>query len=216
MKKIAKATGKIVYCFDLPAGWTCPAANLCLSKSNKTSGKITDGKHSKFRCYAASLEAAFPATRRLRWHNFDLLKQCSDSHSMEKLLSQSLPPDAQIVRIHSSGDFFNLDYFQAWKTICKKNTHVIFYGYTKRADLFGNQPTPFNMRFVQSIGGKYDSIQTQLPKSYVVDTPNQPFPVFDVDEKSELHILNGGGDFGLLIHGVQPAGWKGLDKGIAK
>ena len=211
MIKLSKALNKKVYAFDLPAGWSCPAANICLSKAHKQTGKIKDGPHALFRCYAASLEAVYPAVRQLRWHNFERLKNTSN---MYNLIQSSLPSDLEILRLHSSGDFFNQDYFTAWLKVIGENPKIVFYGYTKRADLFVNLTIPGNLHFVQSHGGKLDQIDTGLPTSYVVDSPNgHKFPVYSTDEQSELHILSDrGGDFGLLIHGVQPKGFKGIDK----
>ena len=209
MKKLSKATGKKVYAFDLPAGWSCPAAQTCLSKADKVTGKITDGKDATFRCYAASLEAVFPACRKLRWHNFDLLQNTSN---MYQLLEDSLPSETEIIRIHSSGDFFNAKYLEAWITVAGAHPLTIIYGYTKRLDLLERltHPLPGNMRLVTSVGGKYDDINVKLPSATVVDHTLHPFPVFSTDADSELHILNGGGDFGLMIHGVQPKGWNGF------
>ena len=212
MRKLAKATGKVVYAFDLPAGWSCPAADICLSKAHKKTGHITDGKDALFRCYAASLEAVYPAVRRLRWHNFDLLRNTSDMH---KLIVDSLPSNLEILRLHSSGDFFNKTYHRAWMQVAIENPSITFYGYTKRADLWvaGKANIPANMLFIQSHGGKLDHIQTGLSVSYVVtEASGHDFPVFSTDEQSELHILAGGGDFGLLIHGVQPKGFKEIDE----
>src|SRR5262245_37884234 len=50
--------------FSLPAGWTCPAAKECLSKADRKTGHIKDGKHVKFRCYAASMECRRPSVRK--------------------------------------------------------------------------------------------------------------------------------------------------------
>ena len=210
LKELAKATGKKVYGFDLPAGWSCPGANECLSKAHKSTGKITDGANTKFRCYAASLEAAFPQVRSLRWHNFDLLR---GSLNILTLLTNSLPSGAEIVRIHTSGDFFNLEYLQAWASLATANPTIIFYGYSKRADLFSrlDGTLPPNMHFAKSAGGRYDHIDVNLPTATVVDYCPQPFPVFSEEADSELHLLAGGGDFGLLIHGTQPKGWTGLN-----
>jgi len=207
MKKLSKATGKKVYAFDLPAGWSCPAAKDCLSKAHKITGKIKDGKDAKFRCYAASLEAAFPATRKLRWHNFDLLRNTSNMHT---LIQHSMPADAEIIRIHSSGDFFNQAYFNAWLKIAKENPTILFYGYTKRVDLIKSTKVPGNLILVISQGGTLSGKTLHgMITATVVTHKNYTFPVFDVDEQSELHIINGGGSFGLMIHGTQPAGWNG-------
>ena len=49
-----------VYTFSLPAGVSCPGAVDCLSYSDRVTGKITDGKHTQFRCFMASIESISP------------------------------------------------------------------------------------------------------------------------------------------------------------
>ena len=70
LRKLSVRESVKVAAFDLPAGWSCPAADICFSKADKTTGKITDGENCMFRCYAASTEALYSRTRELRWHNF--------------------------------------------------------------------------------------------------------------------------------------------------
>jgi hypothetical protein len=50
---------------------------------------------------------------------------------MGKLISESLPPEATIVRIHVSGDFYSEAYFLAWIDVAKQRPDVKFYAYTK-------------------------------------------------------------------------------------
>ena len=64
--------GEVV--FNLPASHSCPFAKDCRATADRRTGRITDGKQSKFRCYAASVEAAFPNARKLHWSNFEALK----------------------------------------------------------------------------------------------------------------------------------------------
>ena len=66
-------TGKRkVYSMDIRAGHTCPGAKDCFSKV--VDGKIVDGKHTEFRCYAASLEALYTNTYNRHNENEDALK----------------------------------------------------------------------------------------------------------------------------------------------
>jgi len=198
-----------VFSFDLPAGWTCPMADICLSKADKITGKITDGKNSKFRCYAASIESAFTSARQSHWHNFDLLKNKS-VESMTALLLESLPSTAKIVRIHSSGDFFNPKYFQAWVNVAIARPDVIFFGYTKILN-YVQFSKPVNFKLVYSMGGKMDAQVTVEPVSYVVNT------VQDAIERGlEVSCLDHPADdynfvmaqksFALALHGTQPKG----------
>lgn len=39
--------------------------------------------------------------------------------------------NAPVVRVHSSGDFFSNEYINMWNRIAKKNTHALFWAYTR-------------------------------------------------------------------------------------
>ena len=122
--------GKRVHTFSLPAGYSCPAALDCLSRADRTSGQITDGRLTEYRCFAASDEAKSPNARNARWHNFDILRNL-DMWEIVNKLQQSIPTKAQIVRIHVSGDFYNSRYFHAWMIVARMNPNIHFYAYTK-------------------------------------------------------------------------------------
>lgn len=85
--------------FSLPAGWTCPGAKDCLAKANRETGKITDGDNIKFRCFSASNEAIFPAVRKARWKNFELLKNKSKEEMIDLIL-KSLPEQNELIRLY--------------------------------------------------------------------------------------------------------------------
>ena len=208
MNKLAKFKGlksRQVVSFDLPAGYTCPMASLCLSKADRVTGKITDGRDAQFRCYASSLEAVFKSARLLHWHNFELLRKSDDIAS---LIEASLPRDIKIVRIHSSGDFFNKKYFQAWVSVAVNHPEISFFGYTKILD-YVSAELPKNFGLVYSMGGKLDHKVTNEPRSYVVQTSQdaekmglvvscQENPVDDFDYVMSRQ------SFALVLHGTQP------------
>lgn len=199
--------GKKVFTFSLPAGWTCPNALDCLSKSNEETGKITDGNLMKFRCFAASAEAVYPAVRKSRWKNFRLLKE---AENMAKLIQASLPKKAEIIRIHVSGDFFNKDYFCAWLKVAENNPSIKFYFYTKMvsyvlkySDLF-----PENFVYTVSRGGKEDNLidSYKLRESIVVFSEKEASDKNLEIDHDDSHAMTQGQSFALLIHGVQPSG----------
>ena len=203
-----------VVALDLPAGWTCPSAQDCKSKADRVTGKITDGAECKFRCYATSAESAFTTTRVMRWYNFDLLRKAKTEYRMQELILASLPANLRIVRIHSSGDFYNRAYFNAWNRVAYLRSDITFYGYTKQAQYLENASMPDNMRIVVSAGGRNNDKAPKVARAHVVFSKNQEYPVY-TDVKSELHVLTQAGDFGLLIHGTQPAGfYKRLAQGV--
>ena len=108
LQKLQKRIGKRVYSFNLPAGHSCPWALDCFSKADKVTGKITDGPAMKFRCYASSLEALYPSVRKMYHSNYEEIKAFNGNADMisEALLS-AMPKKAEVIRIHTSGDFFH-------------------------------------------------------------------------------------------------------------
>lgn len=218
MVKLASYLGvakKQVSSFDIPAGHTCPAASLCLSMADKVTGKITDGKDAQFRCYAASSEAAFKNTRLLRWHNFDLLKSLENSiDGMVELIENSLPKNIRVVRVHSSGDFFHKNYFQAWVRVAKNHPEIHFFGYTKILN-YVNADKSDNFRLVYSFGGKMDAKVSNEPVAYVVNTPADGqalgLPVSCLDNPvDDFDYVMAGKSFALSLHGTQPKKAHGL------
>ena len=199
-----------VVAFDLPAGYACPAANLCKAYFNPLSRKVYDAKGSRFRCYAASVEARFPNTSRMRWDNYNGLVG-KNTQAMYKIILKSLPKNVKIVRVHSSGDFFNESYFDAWCKVALSRPDVIFFGYTKILPYIKklqgmNLP---NFRLVYSYGGKMDSMRISEPTVYVVEKTSQAkklhVPVACINSPADdyAYIMKGE-SFALLIHGTQP------------
>jgi len=193
--------------FDLPAGWTCPAADMCLSKANRETGKITDGDNCQFRCYAASIEAFSPSARSNHWDNFDALKGL-DTQAMAQLISDNLPK-VKVVRIHASGDFFSKAYFMAWVEVAKMNPDIIFFGYTKMLPFLSIE-MPDNMSIVYSHGGKFDALVNSEPVAYVVDTVADAIaqglhPACVDNPSDDFDLIRAGKSFALALHGTQPA-----------
>ena len=195
-----------VCAFDLPAGYTCPAADICLSRANKVTGKITDGKNCQFRCYAASTEACYTNVRKLRWHNFDALRSAPD---MVALIEQSLPKGIKVVRLHSSGDFFSLDYFKAWYQVAVNHPEIEFFGYTKVLP-YVQAVKPDNFSLIYSMGGKMDELHTVEPYAMIVESLFDAEKVGLIDPcldnpAGDFDFIKRGQSFVLLLHGTQPA-----------
>ena len=200
-----------LYSFSLPSGYTCPFALDCLSKADRITGKITDGKHTLFRCFSASDEARSPQARNQRWHNFDLLRGL-DFEDMVSLLMDSLPTDLDICRVHVGGDFFNQKYFEAWLQVARLNPNKPFYAYTKSIPYWVNNlfNIPNNFILNASRGGRMDNLidDFDLKVAEVVysieeaETKNLPI------DHTEEYALKDNGNFALLLHGTQPKGSK--------
>jgi hypothetical protein len=197
-----------IWTFSLPAGWTCPGAKDCLARVPRDGGKIQDGPETKFRCFAASQESVFPNVRDSRWHNFDLLTAAKTREAMRDLILESLPPRAQLVRVHVSGDFFNEAYFLAWADVAQACPNRIFYGYTKSVHIFlkHRSDLPPNFRFTASFGGRHDALVVKHGLKYakVVFSPEEAALKELPIDHDDRHAYGYDGPFALLLHGTQP------------
>jgi len=203
--------GDKIATMSLPAGHSCPFAKECHSKANKITGKIIDGKHCQFRCYSASQEALYPALRKARWHNFNLLRRARTEKSMGKLIQDSLPLMVDKVRVHVSGDFFSERYFLAWLNVALNNPSILFYGYTKALPFMVKYRKyfPGNFRFVASKGGTHDHLIKEHGLRYaevVFSIEEAEAKGLDVDHDDSHAISMDSRPFALLLHATQPAG----------
>lgn len=201
---------KAIATFSLPAGWTCPFAKECLSKANRLTGRIVDGQHCRFRCFAASQECFQPSVRIARWRNFELIRQARTVEKMANLIQKSIPYGITMVRTHVSGDFFSERYFLAWLNVALNNPMVTFYGYTKALPHLVKYKKwiPGNFRFTASKGGTCDNLigKHRLRFAEVVFSPEEARRKgFEIDH-DDSHAFGGDKSFALLLHGTQPVG----------
>jgi hypothetical protein len=202
-----------IFTFSLPAGYACPGANLCKSQAVKTDEgmRIKDGPNCQFRCYAAVDELLKPVVRASRWNNFNALKGKSIDEMVE-LIQANLPHKKwkYMVRLHVSGDYFSQDYFDAWLTVAKLNPQTIFYGYTKSLPFWIKRikELPTNLRLTASIGGRWDSLiePHKLRYAKVVFSEAEAKRLKLPLDHDDSHAYSGKGNFGILLHGTQPAG----------
>lgn len=199
---------------SLPAGHSCPFAKDCRSSADRITGKITDGPHTQFRCYAANSEALFRNVRDGRWRNFELIKACNgNTLQMAALIDASIPRrngKTSLVRFHQSGDFFSQAYFDAWLLVAKYNPGLVFYGYTKALPFWVKRlgDIPANFKVVASRGGTHDALIEQhgLRSAKVVFSEYQARKLKLPIDHDDTHVWKYDGDFAILIHGTQPAG----------
>jgi hypothetical protein len=204
-----------VYSFSLLSGFSCPKALDCQTYAikDKATGKRTvlDGKHAEFRCFSAIQEAQYPSVYNQRKHNFDTLLEHKDNYiDMTELILNSLPVNADYIRVHVGGDFFNKNYMLAWYLVAKLNPNIKFYAYTKSikwmSDLEHHRPNNFSM--IASYGSKEDALidELNLKSANVVFHPSETTKPID---KNEYYAINDKGSFSLLLHGTQKQGSKG-------
>jgi hypothetical protein len=196
--------------FALPAGHSCPFANECLSKSDRFTGRITDGPQARFRCFSATNEARATTVRNARWRNWELLQNAKTVQGMADLIQNSLPFGITMVRLHVSGDFYNETYFKAWLNVALNNPAITFYAYTKCLGYMVKykKAIPDNFRITASKGGKLDSLIGKHRLKYaevVFSTEEARRKGLEIDHDDSLAI-GSKKPFALLLHGGQPKG----------
>jgi hypothetical protein len=198
--------------FSLPSGYSCPFASDCLSKADRKTGKITDGKNMEYRCFAATMEARLPSVRNSRWDNFDALRKLKTTDAMVAALLDALPVKADVVRIHVGGDFYNQRYFDAWLRVAAMRPQTQFYAYTKSIGYWvarlGNIPA--NLSLNASRGGTQDHLIDEhgLKTAEVVYTEAEAAERGLPIDHDEYQAIKGTENFALLLHGTQPKGSK--------
>jgi hypothetical protein len=129
---------------------------------------------------------------------------------MFDLIDSALPKNAGIVRIHSAGDYFSPEYFDAWLAVARLNPDILFYSYTKALPYWVNRISmiPDNFVLTASYGGRRDDmIETyDLRSVRVINHPDEANGL-EIDHTDEHAARPSLRDipFALLIHGIQPA-----------
>lgn len=189
-----------ILAFDIPAGFTCGKADICLSYANRETGKIR--QVGRILCYASKGERYLPRTRKARWFNYMLLLSLgTDTDSIADLLAKGIKRTTKIVRVHSSGDFYDKAYFKAWCKVASKYPNIQFFGYTKYLE-YAVAEKPDNFILQYSFGGKDDSQYIELinrgyeiPAGFIGEYEGQyPHKVVCGDHAKHedyLSILNG-------------------------
>ena len=122
-----------IYSFNLPAGETCPFAGDC----------------KKF-CYAQKGRYNFGVVINRAVKNY---QESKGKFFGIKIAVEADIRRAKIIRIHSSGDFYNKRYANKWVKIAINNPGILFYAYTKSWEYF-KYKLPSNLILIESVGGK--------------------------------------------------------------
>jgi hypothetical protein len=201
-----------IHTLTLPSGKTCGGAKDCLAMAVRRNGKtkLVRGKDCKFTCYQASLESIFPTLFNLAHRNLELLKAAKTVEAMGKLIHDSLPKQARIIRIHPGGDFFSEEYFMAWINVALNNKNLLFYAYSKSVHIYKKLKhlVPSNLVITCSLGGKYDNLITKSMKTCeVVFSPEEAVAKgIPIDHDDSFAYSVGVKRFATLLHGKQQAG----------
>lgn len=135
-------------CWNLPARITCPQAKDCLPY-----------------CYASKGCYGFRDPQLSMQRHLDLSK----SDDFVRLMNEEIAWRVKnlkkkgitlYVRIHDSGDYYNLKYAMKWIEIAKANPEAVFYSYTKCVRMWNEIDDaglrPSNFKIIMSEGGKQD------------------------------------------------------------
>jgi hypothetical protein len=218
--KMSKGNAKLskdTLILSISAGLTCPGSSLCRAWVTLKDDKrvLNRGNESLFTCFAASEELRYPNVYKSRKYNFNLINGYvlkNDLKGLTELINRSIQSNRKNitkVRIHESGDFFNMLYLEAWKNVAELNKDLIFYCYTKSLLFFpSNRSIPDNFYMTASYGGKYDYL---IDRGYfkrfskVVFSEDEALKLGLSIDKDDSHCYEdkGKNGFGLLLHGLQ-------------
>ena len=227
LKLLEDRIDKKIYSFSLLSGHSCPFAHNCYSKV--INRKIVDGPNTQFRCFSASQESFYPKTYDAREYNFNLIKaEKGNINNLSYLIRESIPKNAEVIRIHIGGDFYNQSYFDSWLDVANRTPHINYYAYTKSLYYWiaRKQVIPKNLVLTASYGGKLDNLisKHRLRKAVVihdvktcqaiVDSGNSDivpcgkYKGYEIDH-DDFHAYDPklkNKSFGLLVHNLMPKG----------
>ena len=122
---------------------TCPNAGICANL-----------------CYARSGTFNFSNVKQA--HRAKLEMIINDLAGWEARMTEELRAKryrgGKYVRIHDAGDFFSVEYLDAWVRIAKATPDVTFYAYTKEVHMVKSAELPENFVVLFSMGGKQDAL----------------------------------------------------------
>lgn len=134
---------------ELPDGRrvkTCPSAGVCAAL-----------------CYARSGTYNFRNVKAAHTRHLQYVMDDPAGWEAEMCAEVARPKhDGGWVRIHDAGDFYTVDYLEAWCRIAEATPGVTFYAYTKEVsmvrDVTARGLVPANLLLVFSLGGKEDHL----------------------------------------------------------
>ena len=135
---------------------------------------------------------------------------------MFSILENALPKNAGVVRLHSAGEFFSQDYFDAWVAIATSNPGILFYAYTKALPYWIKRlkEIPENLVLTASYGGRRDDLieAYNLRSVRVINHPDEANGLeIDHDDSRSARPSFRNENFALLVHGINPKGSKAAE-----
>lgn len=118
-----------------------------------------------------------------------------------------------IIRIHDSGDFYNIEYVNKWLSIINAYPSVKFYAYTKMIPIFkrlkANNMIPSNLVIIYSEGGLADHlIQDTDRHAKVFESLEDLLAAGYTDTtENDLNAIGPNHKVGLVYHGAKSKKW---------
>ena len=208
MKKSLK-NGIALFNFGLPAyqsrqGFkTCPMAGTC-----------------KKGCYASNGSYTWPAVKDAYEHRLALSQSAQFVEAVSKEINTKLKTadrkgNKLVIRVHDSGDYYNLEYTLKWFKVMQAFPTVLFYSYTKSVPMFKGLSKagkiPPNLKLVYSEGGLADN-----KIDLAVDNHCRIFPdaqsleqagYLDVSNDDSLIFTTDVKKYGIVYHGAKSKKW---------
>jgi len=138
LMKTSRKRGLRIASFDLPPGITCPNALQC-----------------KAGCYGKQGWYVRPCVQKRLRENHELSLSGEFCLVVGKAITTG---KYDVVRIHSTGDFYSEQYLSKWLRLWLALPDVQFYAYTKMVSMFKLRFTPSNFTVVYSYGGTEDHL----------------------------------------------------------
>jgi len=197
-----------------PAGFSCIGASTCkclVSIDPETKKrKMERTPETRFTCYASSAELRFPGVYNSHWTQYRQLKKALKEKKAEKILIDSFEnvrtKKVNKWRLFESGDIFSKELLIAINNVAKYylDDGVILYGYTKALPFFKDIELSPNLRYVVSLGGRFDSLQDSVglkKKASVILYEKDATGPIDYDDSHAFGDFTG--LFHHLVHGMQ-------------
>jgi protein gp88 len=175
---------------------TCPNAGVCATGCYARSGTY------RFRNTINAYEERLKLTQ-----SKDFVEILKAEVSLKKIRSRSQSKTC-LIRIHDSGDFYDVPYWNKWECIIKEHPDVRFYAYTKMVQMFKSHiDIPPNLTMIYSMGGKQDQlIDLQIDRHSRVfqnETDLLGAGYSDASQDDTVAALGPNPKIGLVYHGVK-------------
>lgn len=192
--KLVKTSGETykVLGFGIPADYdidgmnTCPGALACRGV-----------------CYAKQGRYAMPNVMAAKQGNLFASMDAKFADNMVAILKKRRTYNT--IRIHDAGDFYSQDYYNQWCAIARALPDRIFYAYTKALHLDLWTDKSDNLRIIQSLGGKYDSlVDMNKPHSRIFSSDDARIAAGYIDGNvNDIPAIEGAINIGLVYHSVK-------------